>query len=52
MYVRIYTVVFAIKRVKILPLATRWMDFEGIMLNKINQTEEDKYHMTGLIHGI
>jgi len=29
-----------------------WMDLEGRMINEINQTEKDKYHMILLIHGI
>ena len=37
---------------KILPFVTTWMDFEGIMLNKISQTEKDKYCMVSLICGI
>jgi hypothetical protein len=28
------------------------MELEIIMLNKMNQTERDKYHMSSLIHGI
>lgn len=31
---------------------TTWIDFEGIMLNEISQTEEDKYHMISLTYGI
>ena len=27
------------------PLATTWMNLEGIMLSKIIQKEKDKYHM-------
>ena len=40
-----------IKKKKILPFATTWMNLEGIMLSKINQTEKDKYcmMMTSLI---
>ena len=39
----------AIKKNEILPFA---MDLEDIMLNEINQTEKDKYHMISFIHGI
>ena len=41
----IYTVDYysAIKKNEILPLATTWMDQEGIMLSEIIQTEKDKY---------
>ena len=31
------------KKNKVLPLANKWMDLEGIMLNQISQTEKDKY---------
>ena len=37
---------------EILPLATTWIDLEGIMLSEISQTEEDKYSMITLICGI
>ena len=40
------------KRNKLLPLVTTWMDLEGIMLSEINQSEKDKYHMISLIHGL
>ena len=29
-----------------------WMELEGIMLNKISQSEKDNYHMISLIWGI
>ena len=32
----------AIKKNKILPFATAWMDLEGIMLSEISQSEKDK----------
>ena len=35
----------AIKKKKILPFVTVWMDLENIMLNEISQSEKDKYHM-------
>ena len=41
-----------IKKNEISPLATAWMDLEGIMLSEISQTEKDKYCMTSLICGI
>ena len=31
---------------------TTWMDFEGIMLSEISQTEKDKYYMISLMCGI
>ena len=42
----------AIKKNKILPFATAWMDLEGIMLSQVSALEEDKYHMISLIYGI
>ena len=39
----------AIKRNEILPLATTWMDIEGIMLIKINQSQEVTYYMIPFI---
>ena len=42
----------AVKKKKILPFATVWMDLENIMLNKISQSEKDKYHKISLICGI
>ena len=38
----------AIKKNKILPFATTWMDLEVIMLSEISQ--KDKYCMISLIH--
>ena len=35
----------AIKKNEILPLATTWMDVEGIVSSEISQTEKDKYRM-------
>ena len=35
----------AVIKKKLLPFVTTWMDLEGIMLNKISQSEKDKYHM-------
>ena len=42
----------AIKKKKILPFATRWMDLEGTILSETNQTEKDKYCILSLIFGI
>ena len=42
----------AIRKNKILPFATTWMDLEDIMLSEISQTEKDKYCMISLICGI
>ena len=50
----IYTMEFylTIKRKKILPFATVWMDLENIMLSEISQSEKDKYHTFSLIRGM
>ena len=42
----------AVKKKKILPFATVWMDLENIVLSEISQSEKDKYHMISLICGI
>ena len=34
-----------IKKKKILPSVTAWMDLENIILSKISQSKKDKYHM-------
>ena len=50
----VYTIEFylAVKKKKILPFATVWMDLENIMLSEKSQSEKDKYHMISLICGI
>ena len=50
----IYTMEFysAIKKKKILPFVTVWMDLENIMLSEISQSEKDKYHVISLVCGI
>ena len=40
------------RKSEILPLATTWMDLEGMVLSEISQTEKDKYCMISLICGI
>ena len=35
----------AIKKKKILPFPTAWMDLENIMLSEIGQSGKDKYHI-------
>jgi len=40
-----------IRKNKIMPFATMWMDLEMIILSAISQTEKDK-HMRSLICGI
>ena len=50
----IYTMEYylAVKKKKILPFATAWMDLKNIMLSEISQSEKDKYHRISLICGI
>ena len=50
----IYTMEYylAIKKKKILPFETAWMDLENVMLSEISQSEKHKYHMTSFICGI
>ena len=50
----IYTMEFywAIKKKKILPFVTAWMDVENIMLSEMSQSEKEKYHMILLICGV
>ena len=42
----------AIKKNETLSFATTWMDLEDMMLNKINQTEEEKCCTISPIYGI
>ena len=42
----------AVKKKKMLPFATAWMDLENIMLSEISQPEKDNYLMISLICGI
>ena len=35
----------AVKKKKILPFATIWMDMENIVLSELSQSEKDKCHM-------
>ena len=41
----IYITILVIERNEILPSVTTWINLEDIMLNEINQTEKDKYHI-------
>ena len=51
--VYIYTMEYysAIKKDKVVPFTTTWIDLEGIMLSEISQTEKDELCMTPLIGG-
>ena len=42
----------SIKKKEILPFAATWIDFEGVMLSEISQTEKDKYSMIPFTCGI
>ena len=42
----------AIKKNKLMPFETTWMDLETVMLSEVSQTQKDKYHMISLICGI
>ena len=42
----------AIKRNRIMPFATIWMELETIILSEVSQTEKHKYHMVSLICGV
>lgn len=35
--------ILAIREHEILPFVTTWVDLEGVKLNEISQTQEDKY---------
>ena len=39
------------KKSEVLPLATTWMNLEGIMLNEISQTEKHEHHIISLTYG-
>ena len=41
----------AIKKDKVVPFTSTWMDLEGIMLSEIRQIEKDELCMTPLIGG-
>uniref|UniRef100_A0A9L0S1T6 DUF1725 domain-containing protein n=1 Tax=Equus caballus TaxID=9796 RepID=A0A9L0S1T6_HORSE len=49
----IYTMEYysAMKKDKVIPFTTTWMDLEGIILSEISQTEKDELYMTPLIGG-
>ena len=50
----IYTMEYylAIKKKKILPFATVWIDLENIMLSEVSPSEKDKYNMISFKCGI
>ena len=42
----------AIKKNKIMPFLTPWMELETLILGEVSQKEKDKYHMISPISGI
>ena len=42
----------AIKKNKIMPFATTWMELEIVILSEVSHKEKGKYHMMSLICGI
>ena len=42
----------AIKKNKIMPFATTWMQLETLILSEVNQKEKDKYYAISFICGI
>ena len=42
----------AMKKDKIMPFVSTWMDLEIIILSEVSQKEKDKYYMISLICGI
>ena len=50
--VHTYNGILAIRKDKVLPLMTTWMDLESIVLSKVSQTEKVKDHMISLVCGI
>ena len=40
---KINRILLSHKKSKVLPVASTWMDLEGIMLSEISQTKKDKY---------
>lgn len=53
-YILQYTMEYysALKKKNILSFVTMWMKQEDIMLNKISQTQKDKYYMISLMDRI
>ena len=41
-----------IRKNEIMPFAATWVNLEVIILNEVNQTEKDKYHMISFMCGI
>ena len=41
-----------VNKKEILPFATAWLNLDIIILNEMNQSEKDKYHVISLICGL
>ena len=50
----IYTMEYysAIKKNKLMPFASTWVELETLILSEVSQKEKDKYHVISLISGI
>ena len=50
----VYTMEYcsAVKKNEVMLFAATWMDLEMIRLNKVSQTEKDKYHVILFVCGI
>ena len=47
--VHIYNGMLTIKKSKIMPTATTWMDLETAILSEVSQTQKDKCHVISLM---
>ena len=43
---------FAIKKNKIMPFASTWMELKTLILSEVSQKEKENYHMISLKSGI
>ena len=41
-----------IKKTRIIPFATTWIELDSLILSAVCQKKEDKYHMISLISGL
>ena len=51
-YIYIMEYYSAIKKNKIMPFATTWMELETLILSEVSPKEKDKYRIISLISGI
>ena len=47
-----WNITWDIEKNEITPLAAAWINLEIVILNKVNQREEKKYHMVSLVYRI